>query len=125
MISKGKDFSDELGADLYINIELVNLKFGGYKKEYDNIRKYYVGSDYDNQTFEVSSNVKWLKENWYKYQAIVQENAKKLENIYYDTTIDEVAECVKNIKKYADKMFKERQLIESYSIEDYLKEEGK
>ena len=125
MISKGKDFSDELGADLYINIELVNLKFGGYKKEYDNIRKYYVGSDYDNQTFEVSSNVKWLKENWYKYQAIVQENAKKLENIYYDTTIDEVAECVKNIKKYADKMFKERQLIENYSIEDYLKEEGK
>ncbi|MBQ7277368.1 MAG: hypothetical protein IJS58_09010 [Bacilli bacterium] len=125
IISKGKDFSDELGADLYINIELVNLKFGGYKKEYDNIRKYYVGSDYDNQTFEVSSNVKWLKENWYKYQAIVQENAKKLENIYYDTTIDEVAECVKNIKKYADKMFKERQLIESYSIEDYLKEEGK
>lgn len=125
MISKGKDFSDELGADLYINIELVNLKFGGYKKEYDNIRKYYVGSDYDNQTFEVSSNVKWLKENWYKYQAIVQENAKKLENIYYDTTIDEVAECVKNIKKYADKMFKERQIIESYSIEDYLKEEGK
>lgn len=125
MISKGKDFSDELGADLYINIELVNLKFGGYKKEYDNIRKYYVGSDYDNQEFEVSSNVKWLKENWYKYQAIVQENAKKLENIYYDTTIDEVAECVKNIKKYADKMFKERQLIESYSIEDYLKEEGK
>ena len=125
MISKRKDFSDELGADLYINIELVNLKFGGYKKEYDNIRKYYVGSDYDNQTFEVSSNVKWLKENWYKYQAIVQENAKKLENIYYDTTIDEVAECVKNIKKYADKMFKERQLIENYSIEDYLKEEGK
>lgn len=125
MISKGKDFSDELGADLYINIELVNLKFGGYKKEYDNIRKYYVGSDYDNQEFEVSSNVKWLKENWYKYQAIVQENAKKLENIYYDTTIDEVAECVKNIKKYADKMFKERQIIESYSIEDYLKEEGK
>lgn len=125
MISKGKDFSDELGADLYINIELVNLKFGGYKKEYDNIRKYYVGSDYDNQEFEVSSNVKWLKENWYKYQAIVQENAKKLENIYYDTTIDEVAECVKNIKKYADKMFKERQLIESYSVEDYLKEEGK
>ena len=125
MISKGKDFSDELGADLYINIELVNLKFGGYKKEYDNIRKYYVGSDYDNQEFEVSSNVKWLKENWYKYQAIVQENAKKLENIYYDTTIDEVAECVKNIKKYADKMFKERQLIESYSIEDYLKEEEK
>ena len=125
IISKGKDFSDELGADLYINIELVNLKFGGYKKEYDNIRKYYVGSDYDNQEFEVSSNVKWLKENWYKYQAIVQENAKKLENIYYDTTIDEVAECVKNIKKYADKMFKERQLIESYSIEDYLKEEGK
>lgn len=125
MISKGKDFSDELGADLYINIELVNLKFGGYKKEYDNIRKYYVGNDYDNQEFEVSSNVKWLKENWYKYQAIVQENAKKLENIYYDTTIDEVAECVKNIKKYADKMFKERQLIESYSIEDYLKEEGK
>ena len=125
MISKGKDFSDELGADLYINIELVNLKFGGYKKEYDNIRKYYVGSDYDNQEFEVSSNVKWLKENWYKYQAIVQENAKKLENIYYDTTINEVAECVKNIKKYADKMFKERQIIESYSIEDYLKEEGK
>lgn len=125
MISKGKDFSDELGADLYINIELVNLKFGGYKKEYDNIRKYYVGNDYDNQEFEISSNVKWLKENWYKYQAIVQENAKKLENIYYDTTIDEVAECVKNIKKYADKMFKERQLIESYSIEDYLKEEGK
>jgi len=125
MISKGKDFSDELGADLYINIELVNLKFGGYKKEYDNIRKYYVGNDYDNQEFEVSSNVKWLKENWYKYQAIVQENAKKLENIYYDTTIDEVAECVKNIKKYADKMFKERQIIESYSIEDYLKEEGK
>lgn len=125
IISKGKDFSDELGADLYINIELVNLKFGGYKKEYDNIRKYYVGSDYDNQEFEVSSNVKWLKENWYKYQAIVQENAKKLENIYYDTTIDEVAECVKNIKKYADKMFKERQIIESYSIEDYLKEEGK
>ena len=125
IISKGKDFSDELGADLYINIELVNLKFGGYKKEYDNIRKYYVGSDYDNQEFEVSSNVKWLKENWYKYQAIVQENAKKLENIYYDTTIDEVAECVKNIKKYADKMFKEKQLIESYSIEDYLKEEGK
>ena len=125
IISKGKDFSDELGADLYINIELVNLKFGGYKKEYDNIRKYYVGSDYDNQEFEVSSNVKWLKENWYKYQAIVQENAKKLENIYYETTIDEVAECVKNIKKYADKMFKERQLIESYSIEDYLKEEGK
>lgn len=125
MISKGKDFSDELGADLYINIELVNLKFGGYKKEYDNIRKYYVGSDYDNQEFEVSSNVKWLKENWYKYQAIVQENAKKLENIYYDTTIDEVAECVKNIKKYADKMFKERRIIESYSIEDYLKEEGK
>lgn len=125
IISKGKDFSDELGADLYINIELVNLKFGGYKKEYDNIRKYYVGSDYDNQEFEVSSNVKWLKENWYKYQAIVQENAKKLENIYYDTTIDEVAECVKNIKKYADKMFKERQLIENYSIEDYLKEEGK
>ena len=125
MISKGKDFSDELGADLYINIELVNLKFGGYKKEYDNIRKYYIGSDYDNQEFEVSSNVKWLKENWYKYQAIVQENAKKLENIYYDTTIDEVAECVKNIKKYADKMFKERQIIESYSIEDYLKEEGK
>lgn len=125
MISKGKDFSDELGADLYINIELVNLKFGGYKKEYDNIRKYYVGSDYDNQEFEVSSNVKWLKENWYKYQAIVQENAKKLENIYYDTTIDEVAECVKNIKKYADKMFKERQVIENYSVEDYLKEEGK
>lgn len=125
IISKGKDFSDELGADLYINIELVNLKFGGYKKEYDNIRKYYVGNDYDNQTFEVSSNVKWLKENWYKYQAIVQENAKKLENIYYDTTIDEVAECVKNIKKYANKMFKERQIIESYSIEDYLKEEGK
>lgn len=125
IISKGKDFSDELGADLYINIELVNLKFGGYKKEYDNIRKYYIGSDYDNQEFEVSSNVKWLKENWYKYQAIVQENAKKLENIYYDTTIDEVAECVKNIKKYADKMFKERQLIENYSIEDYLKEEGK
>ena len=125
IISKGKDFSDELGADLYINIELVNLKFGGYKKEYDNIRKYYVGSDYDNQEFEVSSNVKWLKENWYKYQAIVQENAKKLENIYYDTTIDEVAECVKNIKKYADKMFKERQIIENYSIEDYLKEEGK
>lgn len=125
IISKGKDFSDELGADLYINIELVNLKFGGYKKEYDNIRKYYVGSDYDNQEFEVSSNVKWLKENWYKYQAIVQENAKKLENIYYDATIDEVAECVKNIKKYADKMFKERQIIESYSIEDYLKEEGK
>ena len=52
----------------------------------------------------------------------MQENAKKLENIYYDTTINEVAECIKNIKKYADKMFKERQKVESYSVEDYIKE---
>ena len=86
------------------------------------IRKYYIGTDNDNQKFEVVENVKWLKENWYIYQAAVQENAKKLENIYYDTQIDEVAECIKNIKKYADKMFKERQKIENYSVEDYIKE---
>lgn len=126
MISKGKDYSDELGADLYINVELVNLHFTEYKKEYDSIRKYYKGVDFNNQEFEVVKNVKWLKENWYTYQEKVQENAKKLENIYYDTNIDEVAEYIKNIKKYADKMFKERQKVESYSVEDYLKEkEGK
>ena len=122
IISKGKDYANELKATLYINVNLVNLHFTEYKKEYDSIRKYYVGTDSNNQKFEVVENVKWLKENWYNYQAIVQENAKKLDHIYYDTTINEVAECIKNIKKYADKMFKERQRVESYSVDDYLKE---
>lgn len=123
IISKGKEpYGDNLGADLYINVYLVNLHFTEYKKEFDSIRKYYKGVDFDNQEFEIAENVKWLKENWYTYQTIVQENAKKLENIYYDTTINEVAECIKNIKKYADKMFKERQKVESYSVEDYIKE---
>lgn len=122
IISKGKSYADELEAVLYINVDLVNLHFTEYKKEFDSIRKYYKGVDFDNQEFEIAESVKWLKENWYTYQKIVQENAKKLENIYYDTTIDEVAECIKNIKKYADKMFKERQKVESYSVEDYIKE---
>lgn len=124
IISKGKNYADELEAELYINVDLVNLHFTEYKKEYDSIRKYYVGTDGDNQEFEIAKNVKWLKENWYTYQAIVQENAKKLENIYYDTTIDEVAECIKNIKKYGKKMFDERRKMESYSVKDYMKEIG-
>ena len=33
-----------------------------------------------------------------------------------------IARMRANIKKYADKMFKERQKVESYSVEDYLKE---
>ena len=125
IISKGKEpYGDNLGADLYINADLFGVKFKEYKKEFDSIRKYYVGKDFKNQEFQLTENVKWLRENWYKYQTIVQENAKKLENIYYDTTIDEVAECIKNIKKYGKKMFDERRKIESYSVEDYMKEIG-
>jgi len=125
MISKGKEpYGDNLGADLYINADLFGVKFKEYKKEFDSIRKYYVGKDFKNQEFQLTENVKWLRENWYKYQTIVQENAKKLENIYYDTTIDEVAECIKNIKKYGKKMFDERRKMESYSVEDYMKEIG-
>ena len=125
IISKGKEpYGDNLGADLYINADLFGVKFKEYKKEFDSIRKYYVGKDFKNQEFQLTENVKWLRENWYKYQTIVQENAKKLENIYYDTTIDEVAECIKNIKKYGKKMFDERRKMESYSVEDYMKEIG-
>lgn len=125
IISKGKEpYGDNLGADLYINANLFGVKFKEYKKEFDSIRKYYVGKDFKNQEFQLTENVKWLRENWYKYQTIVQENAKKLENIYYDTTIDEVAECIKNIKKYGKKMFDERRKMESYSVEDYMKEIG-
>lgn len=125
IISQGKElYGDNLGAYLYINADLFGVKFKEYKKEFDSIRKYYVGKDFENQEFQLTENVKWLRENWYKYQTIVQENAKKLENIYYDTTIDEVAECIKNIKKYGKKMFDERRKMESYSVEDYMKEIG-
>ena len=125
IISQGKEpYGDNLGAYLYINADLFGVKFKEYKKEFDSIRKYYVGKDFENQEFQLTENVKWLRENWYKYQAIVQENAKKLENIYYDTTIDEVAECIKNIKKYGKKMFDERRKMENYSVEDYMKEIG-
>lgn len=123
IISNGKeDFSNDLSANLYINVNLFNVEFLEFRKEFDSIRKYYIGADNDNQEFELSINVKWLKEDWYKYQALVQENAKKLENIYTDTTIDEFAECIKNIKKYGEKMFKARRDFENYSVEDYLKE---
>ena len=62
---------------LYINVDLANLHFTEYKKEFDSIRKYYKGVDFDNQEFEIAESVKYLKENWYNYQKIVQENAKK------------------------------------------------
>lgn len=48
IISKGKSYADELEAVLYINVDLVNLHFTEYKKEFDSIRKYYKGVDFDN-----------------------------------------------------------------------------
>ena len=36
---------------------------------------------YEDNTENLAESVKYLKENWYTYQKIVQENAKKIKNI--------------------------------------------
>lgn len=128
IISCGKNYVNQLEAELYINIKLVDLRFNGYVKEYDNIRKQYVGVDFDKQPFQIYENVKWLKGQWYEYREKVEEYAKKLQSITFDTTIDELEECVKQIREYGKKMFKEKQRIDDYSLKDYIKEmesEGK
>ena len=122
MISKGKDYSDELGAELYINVELVNLHFTEYKKEYDSIRKYYKGIDFDNQEFEVAENVKWLKGDYYKYSSILEDKVKNFNARTYDLDEEILNDFIKDIKKYGKKLLKEKEKIENYSVEDYIKE---
>lgn len=125
IISKGKDFSDELKAELYINIDVVGLHFTEYRKEYDNIRKYYVGHDYNNNEFEVFQNKKFIKEQWYLYKEKIEVISKKLSYIFMGSiTEEEYKKYISDLKKYGNKLFEEEKKCNEYSVEDYLKELG-
>ena len=128
LISRGKDYADELQADLYINIEVVNLEFKEYVKEYNSIRKHFVGKDFDNQEFILTENVKWLEEDLYNYQHQIESLGKKLEQFYSGITEEEFKNTLKELRKYGKKYFEEKQKIKDYNVEDYIKEiesEGK
>lgn len=121
IISKGKNYADELEAVLYININLVNLHFTEYKKEFDSIRKYYKGADFDNQEFEVIENVKFLKADYYTYSSILENKIKDFSARTYDLSEESLNAFIKDIKKYGKKLIEEKKKMESYSIEDYIK----
>lgn len=128
----GKDYADELQATIYIHKDLFNLEFVGYKKIYDSIRKYYKGITSDNQEFEVSMCMKYLKDAYYKQKEVLKGFLGKfsddIESFNFSGNRDEfivqVTQFIEDIKEHSNKLLEEQKRFDEYSIEDYLKEEG-
>lgn len=121
MMSKGNDFG-ELKADLYINANVVELKFSHYEKLYEQIRAIYVGKDYIGTKFNVEECVKYLKNNYYTYTGLLDNLVKDFSAKTYDLDERILDEFILNIRNIGEKLLKEKAYIENYSVEDYIKE---
>lgn len=120
LISKGKDY-DNLKGVLYLNKDIVNLKFILYKKEYDSIYEIYNGY-IDDVIIDFRNNVKYLKNKLYDLQSKFDDIVKNISS--YDLTQDKLDTLLKDLKKSGNAILKEKEYINNYNIEDFLKEIG-
>ena len=120
IISKGKDYN-ELKACLYLHKEVVGLKFIGYIKEYDSIYEIYKGY-VDDEIIDFRNNVKFLKNKLYDLTSKFDDIVKNISS--YDLTQDKLDTLLKDLKKSGNAILKEKEYINNYNIEDFLKEIG-
>lgn len=118
LISKGKDYNGLKGI-LYLNKDVINLKFVRYEKKYDSIYEIYNGFVDDNIVY-FSNNVKFLKDKIYDLQSEFDNVVKNISS--YNLTKEILDKYIKDLKLTGNKIIKEREYINSYSIEDYIKE---
>lgn len=122
IISKGKDYKDEIEVDLYIHKNIVNLHNTGYKKQFNSIYAEYKGTDSNNYGFNFFINVKYLGQEELELRSQFDEYVKKISG--YDLTEEKLKEYCKNLKKIGTKLLQEKMKNENYSVEDYLQEIG-
>ncbi len=124
IISRGKnDVLDSLQADLYINANVVNLQFLEFGIKFTSmIFKYYVGKDSVGREFKVNDVVGSLNnDKRYEYQNKIGALSRKITEIS-SLTEDEYENTIKELQEYGKKYFKERERIDNYSVEDYLRD---
>lgn len=123
-VSQGKSsIGNELEATLYIHKNLFNLEFVEYKKEFDNIRKYYKGATSDAVPFEISINVKYLKDEVWKKRTKLEQTLANFTNELYDIKEETAKLYIQDIKREVKDLLKAQKEFEEYSVDDYLKGE--
>src|SRR5690554_6889353 len=120
LISKGKDYN-ELKGVLYLHKDIINLKFIKYVKEYNSIYAIYNGYVNDNVIY-FSNNIKHLGNHLYGLQGEFNNIIKDIS--CYDLTKESLNKYIKDLKKVGNEIIKEKEYIDSYSVEDYTKEMG-
>lgn len=116
VISKGKElYGDELLAELYIPCEMLDIRFVENKIEYKTqVRAIYKGAN----GIYISSYVKSLDGELNKIRKEYEEIYKACDgyNLVYHT--EDIIEKIDNLKALAEQYVKEKQLMESLTIDD-------
>lgn len=116
VISKGKElYGDELLAELYIPCEMLDIQFVENKIEYKTqVRAIYKGAN----GIHISSYVKSLDGELNKIRNQYEEIYKACDgyNLGYHT--EDIIEKIDNLKALAEQYVKEKQLMESLTIDD-------
>ncbi len=130
IVSDGRDYVGTLKATLYIHKDIVHLESVGYRKVYDSIREFFKGVTSDNQEFEISTLMKYLKDDYYKCKDELKEVLKKfdsdIENFNFSGNhkefIEQMTSCIENIEKCSKRLLEEQKKLVDYDVEDYLEE---
>ena len=116
VISKGKEpYGDELLAELYIPSDMLNVQFVENKIEYKTqVRAIYKGAN----GIYISSYVKSLDGELNKIKGEYEEIYKACDgyNLGYHT--EDIIEKIDSLKTLAEQYVKEKQLMESLTIDD-------
>ena len=116
VISKGKElYGDELLAELYIPCEMLNVQFVENKIEYKTqVRAIYKGAN----GIYISSYVKSLDGELNKIRKEYEEIYKACDGYNLGCHTEDIIKKIDNLKALAEQYVKEKQLIESLTIND-------
>lgn len=116
VISKGKElYGDELLAELYIPCEMLNVQFVENKIEYKTqVRAIYKGAN----GIYISSYVKSLDGELNKIRKEYEEIYKACDGYNLGCHTEDIIKKIDNLKALAEQYVKEKQLMESLTIND-------
>ena len=116
VISKGKeDYGTDLIAELYIPSDMLNVQFVENKIEYKTqVRAIYKGAN----GIYISSYVKSLDGELNKIRNEYEEIYKACDGYNLGYPTEDIIEKIDNLKALAEQYIKEKQLMESLTIDD-------
>ena len=116
VISKGKEsYTNELLAELYIPTDMLDIQFVENKIEYKNqVRAIYKGK----QDIYISTYIKSLDKELNKIRGQYEEIYKGCDGYNLGFHTEDIIEKLDNLKALAERYIKEKQQMESLTIED-------